>query len=209
MRPIKVKSWLPIFSGFYESMWSFNEEDVAQYFLNDHFVDHNKMVDIIIDNTDYDRYEEDIAKKLVNVVSDVYPFIIESKFIKLNRPEQYNFTTDSIDVEFEIDHDEFKILLFRNMSKFAKWIKKKYTSCDGFLSLYPTNVEGWAQKTDRFNKLDGHYLGAIMEFMWMESIVSKEMAFQDIYDKVFSDFDLLEYVDIENVKKQLSKLEEK
>jgi hypothetical protein len=59
---------------------------------------------------------------------------------------------------------------------FNSWLRKRYTSRSGFISSYPNDVEGWEEETENFTKLDGHYLGAILDFIASEEHSEPDLA---------------------------------
>ena len=205
MKMLKVKTFVPIFPGFYETAWSFDEEDMA-YSLEDQKLDKDQIVDwLCMDGVNYSKYEEDVAKHFTDVVMKLYPFVKGWQYESLISPQYYNYQTDSIDVEIEIELTEFLKIFLPLLDKFDKWVSDHYTSYDGFMSYYPNNANGWIEKTNGFTELNGHYLGAIMQFMWDIGLVDElngmEITEQDLYEWVFEEIYLLDYIDIDEFDK--------
>lgn len=127
-----------LFNGTYESMWQVEEFDE----------DGNEL------EVDYD------SKEFMQSIADVYkseaPEIILGKLVELPfiksikftggfySPAYYNFSTDSLDFEIELDKKGFMAELkkLENDSKFKQFLIDHYRSRDGFISFTPDNYSG-------------------------------------------------------------------
>jgi len=65
-------------------------------------------------------------------------------------------------------------------SAFSKYLKDNYTDRSGFYSSHPNYIEGWKEKTDNWTKLDGHYLGALLEFFCQEEGIEEYSICEDV-----------------------------
>jgi hypothetical protein len=80
-------------------------------------------------------------------------------------------------------------------------LKKRYTSYDGFFSHYANDFETWENETKEFSDFscNGHYIGAILEFIAIENKIDECSIAQDILENIY----VLEYV--ENLDELINK----
>ena len=94
---MKIKTYLPIFSGFYNTIWEFdynyiNEDILQQRIEKGLYSDLNIEIDI-----DNQSYENDIASLLCDVIKEnLSDYINDIKFENVYNPSRYNFSNDSI-----------------------------------------------------------------------------------------------------------------
>lgn len=168
----KIKSFLPLFSGFYETVWDVDSIlDSAIIEINETRTSNNlyelEMDDDIIDDFDYEEYKNQvinhIASELVNNISYIKDINIE----KVNSPRYYNYSNDSADVEITIDTEELKEEIYKLYDDVKEAIKSSYTSRDGFLSSYSNNITDWEEDTNGFTdfSINEHFLGAILDII--------------------------------------------
>lgn len=153
----KIGSYLPIFSGFYNTIFEAQEDTVIEepYEFDDY-------------DFDYKEYNESVAKECVKVVGKwLKDFDIKVKFEEVVSPKYYNYSNDSINVEYELGEDSMKKILDyleENKEAFSEYIKKKYTSRDGFMSSYSNDSNEWISDLKDEKSLH-HKLGAVLEFI--------------------------------------------
>jgi len=178
---MKYNTYLPIFSGFdYNSMFSFDYSAI-EYELQEERkqkglfseVDFNKL------DIDYKSYEENIAEKLCCQIA-----IALSDFI-----EGINFqglAKNSVDVSIDIKEKEIASFIYTNKEKFCEYLKKRYTSYDGFFSWYSNDFDVWESETKKFSDFNknGHYLGSILNFIAGQEGI-KEEGFADILENIY------------------------
>lgn len=177
----KVGSYLPIFSGFYNTIFEAQEDTVIEepYTSDDY-------------DFDYDEYNQDVAKACVKVVGGwLEDFDIKVEFEELISPKQYNYSNDSINVEYVLGKDSMeKILeyLKDNKEAFTEYAKKRYTSRSGFISSYSNDANEWIADLNEWNagvkstssEDLSHKLGSVLEFI-LENEGHDE---QDLYDSI-------------------------
>lgn len=217
----KINTYLPIFSGFYNTIWNFQEENVI-YNIND-----NREVEGDINfehlEIDYVKYENDVAKQLCEVIKDKLSDYIENiEFQKIYSPKTYNFSTDSIDVSIIPNIENIKKFIYAHKNEFNQYLKNKYTSYDGFISHYDNSFEAWEDDTQSFNDLNinSHALGSILDFIAhiseLEEVNIYEYVMENIYyDNYVENYELLEnalichtcdkLIDDNNIIKQVDK----
>ena len=133
-----------LFSGTYESLWDIDVESKMseeQYqaweankdlSFNVEFEFKDFMQSIV---EAYQQIEDDIVDDL-----DI-PWLSDIKFTgKHNSPREYNFSTDTLDFNAEIDIPKLVKWIDDQDDNFNQWLKKNFSSCDGFWSWTPNNV---------------------------------------------------------------------
>ena len=167
----KIETWCPIFPGFDNTLYEFNEEDEI-YNLNCEKEKGSKDLDYDDFDYDYKGYGKDIAESFVDSFSDKLsesiPLLDKIVCQKVVSPKEYNWYNDSINIEV-ICKKGFekwvKDYLKTNADKWKKYLENHYTSYDGFLSSFPNNLKGWEELTEDYTNFEnGHSLGSILSF---------------------------------------------
>ncbi len=209
-----ISTWLPIFSGFYNSIFDPGENfDEYEYGHEEGWREHNP---------EFAAYGWEDIKEALHLYTDYRPgylaaaqaitaafmewfnhetdlaLIKSCQFETLNSPREYNFSTDSIDVALEIDHDVLRDYLAAHEAEWDGYLSEKYTSRSGFISSYPNDVEGWKEETENLTNLDDHYLGSILEFIARSEISDPEMSFYYAADSLSEEF--MNAVEIDTAK---------
>lgn len=161
----KVNTFLPLFSGFYNSIYDIDEYDeVSNYNLEN---DTDLTVDDFYFN--YNNYHQEISKEICLTVETLLKDnnIIDSLiFESLQSPRFYNFENDSINIEVVIKKDVILQYLKDNFNEFEAYINNNYTSYDGFSSYYSNDAKEWLTGFEN-DKLESetHQVGAILDFI--------------------------------------------
>lgn len=151
MKKIKYTNWSTvIFPGFYESDL-YNSDTI--YNINESQDDDEPAVDFT--DNGYTEYCNDVAKQVAELLADAIELdqdetkiITASKLVKLWSPKYYNFETDRIECELDIDLDAL-IEYGKNESyKFSQYLKDNFTSCSGFTSFVPNNTNDFWDNFD-------------------------------------------------------------
>ena len=63
-----------------------------------------------------------------------------------------------------------------NYEAFSEYIRRRYTSCSGFISHYSSYADDWKDETNNFMdySINGHYLGSVLEFICDELEITDE-----------------------------------
>ena len=177
----KIESYLPLFDGFYNTHFEYNnEDDDIQWYNETH------GTDLFYEDFDwnYTERQQRISKQVCSIVESLLSdeilkfrlgnsdFLydlgkITINFQKLVSPKFYNFTNDSIYCEYVISQKEYdKIIDYIkvNWSNFEEYIKDRYTSRDGFISSHSNNAEVWMNNIKSESHLE-HNFGAVLEFI--------------------------------------------
>jgi len=167
---MKVKSYLPIFPGFYNTIFDneFNEDNEIEYWRQE-----TKNNDLNWDDLDFDYvdYHLNISKDSCNFIEEKLKesgFNIVVHFEELISPKYYNYSNDSINVTYEFDKDEIrriKTYLLQSVEDFEVFIENRYTSRSGFISSYSNDHKTWLfEYIDNIQDMP-HILGSIFEFI--------------------------------------------
>lgn len=184
-----IKSFLPVFPGFYETLFAPEEDSIIEEPYN--FDDYE---------FDYDGFRTEMAKACCDAIeTELKPLGIKVIFEEIRSPRFYNFDTDSINVTYKLSAKTGKLLydyLQKNIVAFTKYIKDHYTSRDGFNSFWSNDVKEWFdyEYTQEENKLK-HTFGAMLEFYFENEGYTTE----DLYyatDSVYLDGGLKEGVHV-------------
>lgn len=197
MKLIKQDTWLPVFTGYYNSIFG----------GSDHFVEYETE----LDESEYQEHYSELFKAGVsygffkenfwnycdfdeafNTASeyicdgllqlDHTGIIQDIKYQKTVSPKYYNFSTDSINCEIEYDAEKLKEYIKNNMEKYTEYIKRKYTSRDGFSSSYSNDINDWLD----FEDLGDHGLGSVLEFVFLnENVDQVDLCYELNLSEVF------------------------
>lgn len=195
----KIETWLPVFSGFYDSGLEDDHDLEGSLFDNPHNLD-KKLLDFVMDNIhdciDYPEYRQAMAKEITDSVCYELMdqgLITEWKFQDIQSPRTYNFRNDSVDIEVTADINKL-IGLCKKHPDFEQYIKDRYTSYDGFSSHYTNNPELWL---DDMNNTE-HKVGSMLQFLIDYDPDNLYEVYSEIYIDKFIDTDkILELINDE------------
>jgi hypothetical protein len=171
---IKIESYLPIFNGFYNTLFEANEE---MYIEDPYDYDDYEF--------NYKQYHLDVAKECVGAIEQELNHLglgISIKFQALDSPKEYNFRNDRIDVEYTLGADSLNKIhsyLLENKDAFSEYVKENYTSRSGFYSFHSNNVNEWLDNIKNGTDLD-HKLGAVLNFI----LQNENYTDSDLYDRI-------------------------
>jgi hypothetical protein len=182
----QIKTFLPIFNGFYGSIW----ED---YLTSDGEAEHYKLDDDFdfYQYVDYNKYFNHLSNQFCNIVeNELKEFVHSIEFEELVSPKYYNFTNDSINCTIKPNTLAIRNYIFNNLEQFRKFLKDNYTSCDGFSSFHSNNFDEWITLTDNFTVLnhDKHHLGALLNFIAQNEGITEECLIYGVTDTHISEF---------------------
>lgn len=190
-KPATVETYLPVFPGFYNTLFELNHESEDERQELEHlFTETFKLPEYLIERfvqlvhcedslykIDYSQWEYDAVKALTEEISFQLSEIETLKgfdcleFQKICSPKEYNFSNDSGNISVKLtDERLFRASLLRyiraNRAAFDSHIKSRYTSRDGFISHYSNDGKDWIEDIQKgCSELDGHKLGRILDFI--------------------------------------------
>lgn len=165
MKTIKLHTRLfPIFTGTYENIWEITDID-----------DDNNELEIEYDFKDFlkgiaNAYQDE-QKGLMWHFANTAPFVKDIRFTgTFESPREYNFSTDTLDFELDIDEVELhkKIRQLVDDQKFREFLHENYSSRDGFISFTPNNYLDLANEIlDNGERFD-QSIGALLQYLFGE-----------------------------------------
>ncbi len=206
---MKLQGKLLHFEGFYDSLLSFDYynfiENEKEYYLNGinerlelsketknncetiktvnlNNLDINDLFNRYMDTHDYNKYQNDICKEYVSIyLSGIKEFITDIKFMNLHSPKEYNFTTDSCEVIYNITKQNKKDItdfILKNTEAFAVYLENNFKSYSGFMSFYSYDLYEWLDKLKAFSKLDYIEISSIIHFIYSTTNSYENISFE-------------------------------
>lgn len=129
---------LDIFPGFYESVL-FNSDAEYDFNYNEKLDDPDNYVE---KEVDFEPFTKEVCENITYLIGDMLG--AESKFKEMSSPREYNFTTDKLSMEIDIDPEKVKaeILSSQQLREgFDKYLHEHYTSRSGFISFIENNIK--------------------------------------------------------------------
>lgn len=169
----KIESYLPIFPGFYCTIFEPCEDNEIEYYQNE-YGKHIQYEDI---KFFYEDYRNDVGMYCCDYVENELNFYLQTS-IKINfqniySPKFYNFKNDSINCEYSFSNEDFNKIhsfLLENKDQFEIYLKENFTSFDGFISFYSNKLESWLNYSLNDYLNDSFLMGAILDFILKECI---------------------------------------
>lgn len=148
---MKIESFLPVFPGFYNTIFEADEESMIE--------DGKTSEDY---DWDYADYHNRVARACVgHIESELKDFGLKITFQALISPKFYNYTNDSINVEYSIRSLKgIRDYLHLNSEAFQEYLTEHYTSRSGFHSFHSTDIEDWVKNLD-----DEYKFGSVLNFI--------------------------------------------
>lgn len=178
---IIVKTFLPIFSGLYNSPYEDNGYSELEYINDERNAKGLCALEYDDLTFDYEYYKTELSKELCgefhNLMNESFPNLItEVKCEGMQSPKYYNYSNDSINIEITVNKDIFEQLIKENYDKIAEKIKEKYTSCSGFISHYSNDINKFLE-----NQYGEHQLGSLLDIICEITEIDESMLFSEVY----------------------------
>ena len=169
-----------IFPGFYESM--LYNSDTLYNFEYDYTPD-GYYWDFTIDG--WTNFKQETCNKWVEAIDfnfEENPIDLKiGKFSGLRSPREYNFTTDKISFEVDVDLRKLKsYCLTKNRKDFDDYLYKNWRDRDGFWSFVPSNIVDFADEL----KNDSSLIDIMIEYYLLKN-VNFEYVLMDCLDEDF------------------------
>jgi hypothetical protein len=171
------------FAGFYESYHSQRIDDAMEQLTWDYDGEpipevSSEVADKLYFTCDYTKLHRLYAKDYVEEIAQQTGLKIT--YESMQSPKEYNFTTDRVFAYIELEEVQ-RIYKELDMEQLAAYIKKRFTSRDGFSSFYSPHLSEWDDSD--LSKWDHNELGALVE-CWLE---------ENNYDDGYLQFNLQEF----------------
>lgn len=180
-------TFLPCFPGFYNSILHYSDmdneamefclEELYDVFpkeLLNFFYKHHRLGSKYEPQVDFKSYEKDVSIEFCKVVQEKLSEILNTQvsieFQEIHSPKEYNFTTDSVNCLITVDPELILTYCKEHLTKFKKYLRDHYKSCDGFISFYSYDSEDWMDKEEWGH----HKCGSILQFILMNEIKDVE-----------------------------------
>lgn len=169
---MKIESFLPLFTGFYHTVFDYDSEDQDIEYYNEQNQTNYTYDDFTFNYSEYrQRVSKSCCLAIESLLESELDLTIKVKFQHLVSPREYNFATDSINVEFELTSKEYKRLihlLLENKLDFENFLETNYTACSGFIPRYSTDVDEWLNDYLSPNSDEiSHCFGKVLEFLFL------------------------------------------
>lgn len=142
------------FNGFYESTWSVEldciEEQEAEQLASEEYegFEASEIQEIISQHTQHNVMFQAIAAEYVKAFQDwlecEWDIRVEMRYNAMTSPREYNFETDRIFVEVELNHMN-ALMDAVGRDKVATAARELFTSRSGFISFYDPDIESWGE----------------------------------------------------------------
>ena len=162
---MKTETYLPVFKGFYGSIFEPDETNEIDY-INEQRAE-KKLPEIDYDDCEfnYNSYYKEVSECLVNEIeSELSEFVNSIEFQELKCPQFYNFTNDWINVIINPKQDAIINYIHDYKDECKKYLMDNYKSYDGFISSYDCFPE--SDDWNDYNIINGkHQLGSALNFI--------------------------------------------
>lgn len=194
---------VPGFWGLYESSYVYSGDLEYMFFDNYDSLDnktkelYQKFIDYEMDWQIDNEFIENVCKTYVDsfnsVMNDVLPHWNPAEFNLCSMPKYYNFQTDRCFAKAIFSDDvvnDIETYLKNHRDNFIKYIKNRFTSCDGYFSNYSNDIEDWDIP---LYKMDYNELGAVIHFILKDSGVDVDAINCDALEQLNYDCESYEY----------------
>jgi hypothetical protein len=183
---IDIETWLPLFPGFYETLFD-GDEDCEMDDINTNR--RNKgLPDVEWEkiNWDWEGYKTDVTKECVTFVEEKLKELFSARIRLIHEgvysPKEYNFDNDAVNIKVVLSKKalfQIKLYLITNKVAYSNYLER-YTSYDGFMSFHSNDYDRWI--TEYWDKIETnqHYMGSILEFIMR----NEEITVNDMYEGI-------------------------
>ena len=194
MKTAQLEINFPMFEGFYYSQLDLAENiEVGE--------DENySITEEQFDEIDWNKTNENVSKFYLDYFKDELSDFFKSigvlslEFIKVDSPKYYNYSTDKLVCNIEINKDVFVHELRKyNFDSWEQFLKDNFTSYDGFISFYPNTTMEWDELINEEIEDDNVIIETLLQFYLEQNeefYKIKENLFIEIFENTF---EFLEY----------------
>lgn len=152
---------LNIFPGFYES-FLYNSDSVYNFNYNERTNFGGKYVDCDFD--DFREFCKDVCSDITDKISELLvdnEIFFKCEYKSMSSPQEYNFTTDKLIMNVELDVEKLTKAVWEDEEmhkEFDKYLNKKYSSRDGFISFVANNIKEYYDEQEYIDVLVDYWL---------------------------------------------------
>ena len=194
MKTIQLEINFPMFEGFYHSQLDLLENvEVGE---GDDYCMNEEQFDEI----DWNKTNENVSKFYLDYFKDELSDFFKSigvlslEFIKVNSPKYYNYSTDKLVCNIEINKYVFVHELRKyDFDDWEQFLKYDFTSYDGFISFYPNTSIEWDELINENIEDNNIIIETLLKFYLEQNeefYKIKENLFIEIFENTF---EFLEY----------------
>jgi hypothetical protein len=204
MKTITIGSWLPVFPGFYGTI--FDDEGMYDQEL-ELIMEQVKPVELaeaMVENfymskestRCWNDYRDTITKQSVEIIEKELKelgVVDQIKFTELVSPKEYNFRNDSINVELVFTPENIqniKNFIEEEYDQWERYLADRFSSRDGFISFHANHPEAEEWNIDSAIE-DAYKAGAILDFICYEQAIDEETLYYGTEHYVTINFDAL------------------
>ena len=143
---------IPIFSGTYNTIW----DDVD-----------NELYEIV-DSKKYLESIKDAYDGNIEAINETLPDWIKiTAFTDTFSPKEYNFSTDTLDFNADLDKEAMlkHLETLESNTEFTDHLRERYTSCDGFMSFTPNNYNDLKEALETESNEFDQSVGALASYL--------------------------------------------
>ena len=191
---MKVQTFLPVFNGFYNTLFENIIDNATEFAIDNYNEQNNTLLNYDDFNFNYNLIMSEICKDAVLKIEEKLNEIgINCSIIYENliSPREYNFSNDSINIEINFKKFSQVIeILEQNFDSFSHYIKEHYTSRDGFISSYSSYASDWIKDLRENSENEAHKVGEVLDFILQEIEEYKD---EDLYFEICENYYRIDY----------------
>ena len=195
---MKVQTFLPVFNGFYNTLFVDLIDNATDNAIEWYNEDNNTSLNYDDFNFDFASIQREICKDAVSKIEEKLNEIginCSIKYETLVSPREYNFSNDSINIEINFKKFSQVIeILEQNFDSFTQYIKDNYTSCSGFISSHSSYASDWMEDLREDAENEAHKVGAVLDFILqeIEGYKDEDLYYELCENAYFIDFTIRE-----------------
>lgn len=175
---IQAKIQLPIFSGFYETIYDYTLDAYLERnysAINQDEMDENEFE--IVMYSDEDKLDarnsiaKSITKNFIELTNQHLNLLLDLEFVEMYSPREYNFSTDQIICNLKLTQEQYTTIINKLKEKqeeFQKYLTKYFTSSDGYVVFVSNKVKDWLVDFNNLQRPEGQ-LSEMLEFLILSS----------------------------------------
>lgn len=180
MSQTSYPTWLPLFTGFYQTRYDDLEctdertimDDPGSFILEEPRFDgiaHGALQGLFMSHTDFRLGYSAVGRFLSEkVLPALLPeWVASVKYEQVVFPREYNFRNDSVNCTIVLHDQAVAAFCHDNKAALDAIVGRRYRIRDGFIPYHPDKIDEWCKLTRNFRDFsaDKHYCGAMLEFM--------------------------------------------